>query len=55
MLGSSLGGPSGAIAFSRDNHNEQEYNRESMKDYGIEELLVREDENYAIRYASTAM
>ncbi len=54
MLGSSLGGPSGAIAFSMDSHNEQEHNRGKMKENGLDELLAREEENYAIGYKNVS-
>ena len=54
MIGSSIGGPSGAIAFSMDNHNEQEHNRERMKDNSLDELLAKEEENYAVWYRSVS-
>lgn len=50
MMGSSIAGPSGAIAFSMDSHNEQEYNREKMRDSGLDELLAGDEENYMIMY-----
>ena len=52
MLGSSIGGPSGAIAFSMDNHNEQDQNREKMKDNSLDELLMRDEENYMVWYCN---
>ena len=52
MLGNSIGGPSGAIAFSMDNQSEQEYNREKMKDNSLNELLMSDEENYMIWYCN---
>jgi len=49
-LGSGIAGPSGAIAFSMDSHNEQEYNREKRKDKALAELLDQDENNYMIWY-----
>ena len=52
MLGSGISGPSGAIAFSMDNQNLQEHNREKMKDYDLNQLLTTDEDNYMIWYSN---
>jgi len=52
MLGSGISGPSGAIAFSMDNQNLQEHNREKMKDFDLNQLLTTDEDNYMIWYSN---
>jgi len=52
MLGSGLSGPSGAVAFSMDSHNEQEYNREKQKGLDLNDLLAQDEDNYMIWYSN---
>ena len=52
MMGSGLAGPSGSIAFSIDNHNEQESNRDKMKDFDLNQLLAQDEQNYMIWYSN---
>lgn len=52
MLGSGISGPSGAIAFSMDNQNLQEHNREKMKDHDLNQLLTTDEDNYMIWYSN---
>jgi hypothetical protein len=52
MLGSGISGPSGAIAFSMDNQNLQEHNREKMKDLDLNDLLTQDEDNYMIWYSN---
>ncbi len=52
MLGSGLAGPSGAIGFSMDNHNEQESNRDKMKGFDLNQLLTQDEQNYMIWYCN---
>lgn len=52
MLGSGISGPSGAIAFSMDNQNLQEHNREKRKGFGLNDLLAQDDDNYMIWYSN---
>lgn len=48
MIGSGLSGPSGAIAFSMDSHNEQEYNRMKNESSDLDTLLAQDEANYMI-------
>lgn len=50
--GSSLAGPSGAIAFSMDSQNEQEDNRDKMKDFNLNQLLAQDEHNYMVWYSN---
>lgn len=52
MLGSRISGPSGAIAFSMDNQNQQKHNREQMKDLDLNQLLATDEDNYMIWYSN---
>ncbi|MCJ7732236.1 hypothetical protein MUP51_07960 [Candidatus Bathyarchaeota archaeon] len=52
MVGSGLSGPSGAIAFSMDSYNEQEYNRDKRTDFDLNDLLAQDEGNYMIWYGS---
>ena len=52
ILGSGISGPSGAIAFSIDNQNLQEHNREKMKDFDLNQLLATDENNYMIWYSN---
>ncbi len=54
MLGSGLSGPSGAIAFSLDSHNEQEYNRDKRRGNSLNDLLSSDADNYMIWYSDVA-
>ena len=48
MVGSGLSGPSGAIAFSMDSHNEQEHNRRKNEGSELDTLLAQDEANYMI-------
>jgi len=52
ILGSGISGPSGAIAFSIDNQNQQEHNRKEMKDLDLNQLLATDEDNYMIWYSN---
>ena len=52
MIGSGLSGPSGAIAFSMDSHNEQEHNREKKKGFDLNQLLASNEQNYMVWYSN---
>ena len=52
MLGSGIAGPSGAIAFSMDNQNEQEHNRDKRKGFDLTQLLAEDEQNYMIWYCN---
>ncbi len=52
MLGNALAGPSGAIAFSMDNQSEQMHNRDKMKGFDLDQLLVMDEQNYMVWYCN---
>ena len=52
MVGGGLSGPSGAIAFSMDSQKEQEYIRDKMKDFDLNDLLAQDKDSYMIWYGN---
>ena len=52
MLGSAIGGASGAIAFGRDSLAAQESSRKAMGGRSLDDIIRTDEDNYAIEHSA---